>query len=158
MLKIRLQRVGRKHEPAFRLVLTDSQNSTKSGLFKEILGSYDPRKEVDQINADRVKYWISQGAIPTDTVHNLLINHKIIEGKKRNVLSKKTPQIKEVKEEAPAPEAPVDTTAETAPVETPEEVPVTPAPAPVSEAVEVPTEEGAPVEESAPTEAPTETA
>ena len=45
MLKIRLQRVGRKHEPAFRLVLTDSKNSTKSGKFLEVLGSHDFRLE-----------------------------------------------------------------------------------------------------------------
>ena len=90
MLKIRLQRVGRIHEPSFRLVLTDSQNSTKSGRFKEILGSYDPRKSTDAIKADRVKYWLSQGASATGTVHNLLITHKIIEGKKVNVLPKKT--------------------------------------------------------------------
>ena len=95
MLKIRLQRVGRKHEPAFRLVLTDSKNSTKSGRFKEILGSYDPRKSSDSINADRVKYWLSQGALATGSVHNLLLNHKIIEGKKVNVLPKKTPSVKE---------------------------------------------------------------
>ncbi|MDP2651410.1 MAG: 30S ribosomal protein S16, partial [bacterium] len=84
MLKIRLQRVGRKHETAFRLVLTDSKNSTKSGRFKEILGSYDPRKNVDAIKADRVKHWLSVGAQATGTVHNLLVTHKIIDAKKVN--------------------------------------------------------------------------
>ncbi|MFZ2523132.1 MAG: 30S ribosomal protein S16 [Minisyncoccia bacterium] len=44
MLKIRLQRVGRKHEPVFRLVLTDSKNSTKSGKYLENLGNYDARR------------------------------------------------------------------------------------------------------------------
>ena len=81
MLKIRLQRVGRVHEPSFRLVLTDSKNSTKSGRFKEILGSYDPRKSVDALETERIKYWLSQGADPTDTVHNLLVKHKIQEVK-----------------------------------------------------------------------------
>lgn len=88
MLKIRLQRVGRTHEPSFRLVLTDSKNSTKSGRFIEILGSYDPRKSTDSLGAERIKYWISQGAKPTDTVHNLLLKHKILIGKKANVSSK----------------------------------------------------------------------
>ena len=85
MLKIRLQRVGRTHEPSFRLVLTDSQNSTKSGRFKEILGSYDPRKKNDALDTERIKYWLSNGASPTDTVHNLLVKHRIINAKKINV-------------------------------------------------------------------------
>lgn len=117
MLRIRLQRVGRKHEPSFRLVLTESKNSTKSGRFKEILGSYDPRKSTDpavnggasSLNAERIKYWLSQGASPTDTVHNLLIKHKVINAKKIDVsapsksvaesvapeVSKKIPMVKE---------------------------------------------------------------
>jgi small subunit ribosomal protein S16 len=96
MLKIRLQRVGRKHEPTFRLVLTDSQNSTKSGRYLEVLGNHDPRqKDKTIIDADRVKHWISKGAQPSETVHNMLISKKIIEGKKVNVLPKKSPIKKE---------------------------------------------------------------
>ena len=96
MLKIRLQRVGRVHEPSFRLVLTESKNSTKSGRFKEILGSYDPRKSTDHFEAERIKYWLSCGASPTDTVHNLLVRHKVITAKKINVSakSKKAPVVK----------------------------------------------------------------
>lgn len=105
MLKIRLQRVGRKHEPTFRLVLTDSKNSTKSGRYLEVLGNHDPRhKDKTAIEADRVKHWISKGAKPTDTVHNMLVSKKIISGKKVNVLPKKTPIKKEGA--APAAEAP----------------------------------------------------
>ena len=130
MLKIRLQRVGRIHEPAFRVVLTDSKNSSKSGRFTEILGSYDPRKSIDSIDADRVKHWLSQGAIPTDTVHNLLVTHKIIQGKKINVsaISKKAPAepVVEAKQEAPVP-TPVSTEEASAPVEQ--------APEPVAEEV-----------------------
>jgi len=102
MLKIRLQRVGRKHEPIFRLVLTDSKNSTKSGRLKEVLGSYDPRKSVDAMNAERIKYWLKMGAKATGTVHNLLITNKVTEGKKVNVLPRKTPKLKEVKEDNPS--------------------------------------------------------
>jgi small subunit ribosomal protein S16 len=104
MLKIRLQRVGRKHEPTFRLVLTDSQNSTKSGKYLEVLGNHDPRhKEMTKIDADRVKHWISKGAQVTDTVHNMLVSKKVIDGKKINVLPKKTPIKKEGEAEAAAP-------------------------------------------------------
>ena len=100
MLKIRLQRVGRRHEPSFRLVLTDSKNSTKSGRFKEVLGSYDPRKSNDSLDALRIKYWLSQGASLTDTVHNLLVKHMIVNAKKINVSakSKKSATIKEEKQ------------------------------------------------------------
>lgn len=86
---MRLQRVGRKHETVYRLVLTDSKNSTKSGRFKEILGSYDPRKTVDLLKVDRIKYWLKEGVLPTGTVHNLLVTHKILDAKKINVLPKK---------------------------------------------------------------------
>jgi len=79
MLKIRLQRIGRKHEPSFRLLLTDSKNSTKSGRFKEILGSYDPRKTRDKFNAERIQYWLSKGAAPSDTARQLLLRHGIIQ-------------------------------------------------------------------------------
>jgi len=106
MLKIRLQRIGRKHEPAYRLVLTDSRNSTKSGKSLEILGNYDSRHgDKAAFKAERISYWISQGAQPSDTVHNLLISKKIIEGKKVNKLPKKSPIKKEG--EAAAAETPV---------------------------------------------------
>ncbi len=91
MLKIRLQRIGRKNDPAFRVVLTDSKNSTKSGRFLEILGSYNLKKGEVIFKADRITYWISKGAQVSDTVHNFLVHQKLIVGKKKNVLSKKTP-------------------------------------------------------------------
>lgn len=89
--------MGRRHQPGFRLVLTDSKNSTKSGRFKEVLGSYDPRQSTDSLNVERIKYWLSQGVSPTDTVHNLLIKHKVIDAKKIHVAakSKKVPIVKE---------------------------------------------------------------
>lgn len=100
MLKIRLQRVGRKNDPSFRLVLTDSKNATRSGKFLEILGDYSARQGEPTIKGDRVKYWMSVGAKPSDTVHNLLIKEKIITGKKVNVLPKKTVPKKEGEEKA----------------------------------------------------------
>ena len=91
MLKIRLQRIGRKNDPAFRVVLTDSKNSTISGKFKEILGSYNLKTNEVVFKSDRILYWISKGAQVSDTVHNFLVSHKIIEAKKKNVLSRKSP-------------------------------------------------------------------
>ena len=106
MLKIRLQRTGRKHEPTFRVVLTKQQNSTKSGNFLEILGNYDPRhNDQTQLKTERIQYWISQGAQPSDTLHNLLVREEVIKGDMKNVLPKKAPIVKEPTEEEKAAEA-----------------------------------------------------
>lgn len=148
MLKIRLQRTGRKHEPTFRVVLTDSKNGPKSGKFLEILGSYDARRNADtQLKKERIQYWIGQGAQVSDTIHNLLITHEVIAGKKINVLPLKTP----IRKEVPVEETPVVAEAP-AVEETPvvEEV-VTEAPVVEEPAVEeAPAVEETPVVEEAP--------
>ncbi len=101
MLKIRLQRVGRAHEPVYRLVLTDSKNSTKSGRYVEVLGSFDSRRgEKSEFKSDKIKEWIGKGAQLSGTVHNLLIDKKVIEGKKINVLPLKKAILKETPAEA----------------------------------------------------------
>lgn len=116
MLVIRLQRVGRKNDPSFRVVVTRSTNGPKSGKFLEIVGNHNPRTDVTALNTERIKHWISVGAQPSDTMHNLLISKKIIEGKKVNVLPRKSPIKKEGEATAPAtPEA--ATATEAAPAE-----------------------------------------
>ena len=131
MLKIRFSKVGRKHEPVYRLVLTDKRNAAKSGKFNEILGSYDSRRsDKAEFKGDRVKHWLSHGAKLSDTAHNLLVKLGVIEGVKRNVLKKSviesakakkierdTPKVEEKVEEIEAPET------ATEPVETAPEVP-----------------------------------
>jgi len=92
MLKIRLQRVGRKNDPSFRVVLTDSKNGPRSGKFLEILGSYDARQGQPKFKADRIKHWQTVGAKLSPTVHNLLIDAKVIDGKKINTLPKRKPK------------------------------------------------------------------
>lgn len=130
MLMIRLQRVGRKNEPVFRVVLTDSKNGPKSGKFLEVLGSYDSRRaEKAEIKTDRIKELMSKGAKTSGTIHNLLVSRKIVSGKKINVLPKKKPIKKEGEETPAAPVAEVAPAAETpapeaAPAETPAETPV----------------------------------
>jgi len=94
MLKIRLQRIGRKNDPAFRVVLTDSKNSTKSGRFLEIVGTYNPKAGETKFEKERIIYWMSKGAKLSDTMHNFLVHEKVIEGKKVNVLPKKKPTLK----------------------------------------------------------------
>ena len=103
MLIIRLQRVGRVHEPTFRIVLTDSKHGPKSGKAVEVLGSYDARKGKgnNHVDGEKVKYWISKGAQVSDTVHNFLIDQKVLTGKKINVLPKnKIINAKKAKEDA----------------------------------------------------------
>jgi small subunit ribosomal protein S16 len=91
MLKIRLQRIGRKNDPAFRVVLTDSKNSTKSGRFLEILGTYNPKAGEIKFQSDKIKDWVGKGAQLSDTMHNFMVHQGVIPGKKRNVLPKKKP-------------------------------------------------------------------
>lgn len=159
MLIIRLQRLGRRNEPTFRVVLTDSKNGPKSGKFIEILGSYDPRdKNETKINGERVKELMANGAQLSDTVFNFLVDQKIIEGKKVNVLPKKSPIKKEgeeVAEETKAEAAPAEES--TTPQEAPkvDEAPAEEAPKTDEAPAEVASEE--PKAEEAPEEAPTET-
>jgi small subunit ribosomal protein S16 len=89
MLTIRLQRIGRKHDPSFRLVVTESARSAKSGSFLEILGSYDTRREANTFKKERILHWLKNGAQPSATARNILINEKILEGKKINVVRAK---------------------------------------------------------------------
>ncbi|OGZ05324.1 MAG: 30S ribosomal protein S16 [Candidatus Lloydbacteria bacterium RIFCSPHIGHO2_02_FULL_54_17] len=107
MLAIRLKRIGRTNDPSFRIIVQDHRRSPKKtrGLV-EYVGSYDARKGTPQINGERVKYWISQGARPSDTVHNLLVDAKIITGKKVNAMNKKTKVVKEAPKEDAKPVAP----------------------------------------------------
>jgi small subunit ribosomal protein S16 len=113
MLVIRLQRVGRKNDPSFRIVVMDSRKAAKSGRVIEVVGNYDARQGKPSIKGERVKHYMALGGRPSETVHNLLVDAKIITGKKVNALNSKTPIKKEVPPEASKAEAP----AEAAPAE-----------------------------------------
>ena len=114
-MMIRFQRIGRTNDPAFRIVLLEKERAAKTGRVNEQLGTYNPKSKALTLNEERVKYWISMGAQPTDSIHNLLINKKVIEGKKINALPKKTPLKKEVQKEVIV-EAPVADVPTEAPV------------------------------------------
>ena len=94
MLTIRLSRVGKKGYPTYRLIISEKQRDPY-GKALEILGAYNPHTKELQAKEDRVTYWISKGAGMSDTVNNLLISKKIIEGKKT-----KSPGAKTKKKEA----------------------------------------------------------
>lgn len=69
MLVIRLQRTGRENTPAFRIVVSEKARSAKKGTL-EIVGHFLPSREtpVFECKQDRVEYWISKGAQPSDTL------------------------------------------------------------------------------------------
>lgn len=125
MLTIRLTRKGKKNQPFFRVVLVDKRRSSKGGRNVEELGYVDPLKKRKSLNKERILYWISKGAQPSDTIHNLLVTEKIITAKKKNnvKIKKSAEAIKaeeEAKKAASAPKAPV---AETPVAPTPEAKP-----------------------------------
>lgn len=82
-IKVRLMRVGAKKKPFYRIVVANSE-SPRNGRFIEIVGNYDPKKEPAEVNIkeDRVREWLSKGAIPTVTVSSLLEKKGIQAGMK----------------------------------------------------------------------------
>ena len=102
MLMMRLQRVGRKNNPAYRVVVVDKRTSTKSNKIVDLIGNYNPKLGQINLDGDKAKQWLAQGVQASDTVHNMLVSKKIIDAKKRNALPKKSPIIDEVKLKAEA--------------------------------------------------------
>ncbi|MFZ0981272.1 MAG: 30S ribosomal protein S16 [Candidatus Acidiferrales bacterium] len=76
MLTIRLARIGKKKHPFYRVVVTE-KTRPRNGRFVEIVGTYDPQKKPSAVDVDRerVQYWISKGAQPSDTVRSLLLRN-----------------------------------------------------------------------------------
>ena len=76
MLSIRMRRVGSKKKPFFRVVLTEARTKIESD-FVENLGTYNPRTKPAQVNVnkERIQYWLSKGARPSDSVRTLLAKH-----------------------------------------------------------------------------------
>ncbi len=100
---MRLQRIGRKNNPTYRVLVVDSRQGPKSGTYVDIIGSHDPKVDNTVLDGEKARTWIAKGVQVSPTVHNLLVTHKIIEGKKINVLPRKTPIVSEKPaEEAPA--------------------------------------------------------
>ncbi len=82
MLSIKFRKEGKKHQKIMRLILVDSRKPINSGLANEILGFINPKTKQVELKKERILEWISKGAQPTSTVHNLLIKNNIVEGKK----------------------------------------------------------------------------
>ena len=91
MLTIRLSRIGKKNKPFYRVIISQKQKDLYGDAL-EILGSYNPHTKDLKINAEKTKYWLSKGAGMSDTVNNLLIEKKIIEGKKTKASKNRKPK------------------------------------------------------------------
>jgi small subunit ribosomal protein S16 len=78
VLMIRLSRFGKKKHPFYRVVVTE-KTRPRNGRFVEIVGTYDPQKKpaLVQMDKERVDYWLSKGAQPSDTVRSLLRKPKV---------------------------------------------------------------------------------
>lgn len=139
MLKIRLKRVGRKHDPSFRIVITEHTAPAKGG-YLESVGFYNAAQKQLQLDKERVQHWLSNGAQPSPVVHNILVKEGVLKAEKIQVHAR--PKKGAVAEE----EAPKEEAAAEGGETTPEE-----AEAPVEEKTEE-----APAEEEKKEEAPVE--
>lgn len=87
MITIRLSRTGKRKQPYYRIVVQDSKKDPWSPAI-EVLGNLDPRKERKEtvINKERVEFWLSKGATPSTTVHNLFVDLGLVKAEKsRNI-------------------------------------------------------------------------
>lgn len=77
MLAIKLQRIGKKHQPGYRVVVAEARSKMDASPVED-LGFYDPSSKAVGVKKDRILHWISVGAQPTVTAHNLLAKQGII--------------------------------------------------------------------------------
>jgi small subunit ribosomal protein S16 len=157
-VKIRLMRVGKKKQPSYRVVVTDSR-SPRDGRFIEVIGQYAPRAEpsVVTIDSDRALHWLKVGAQPTEQAGKLLEIAGVWAAYKADVGKDAVvkPKVKvKAKTEKPAPPAPEPPAAE-APVA---EAPAAEAPVAVAEPEAAVEETPAAEEPAAETSAPEEPA
>jgi small subunit ribosomal protein S16 len=101
MLAIKLQRIGKKHQPSYRLVVAESRSKMAAPPVED-LGAYSSFTKTSTFNKERIAHWIKMGAQPTVSVHNLLIEKGLLTAPKVAVKMKKA-----VKAEAAAPVAAV---------------------------------------------------
>jgi small subunit ribosomal protein S16 len=136
MVKIIFSRVGKKKNPQYRIIALDKKKDPW-GNFLEILGHFNPHTKELTLKNDRIEHWLSQGAQPSDTVHNILVEQGIVKNKKKTVsriskkrqekLAEKEKENKEKKEskeevkEAPKAEKTEEKPAEETKTEQPEE-------------------------------------
>jgi small subunit ribosomal protein S16 len=125
MLVIRLTRVGKKKAPVYRVVVQEKSRDPW-GKSVEIVGHYNPRSNPKEIvfKEERIKHWLSKGAQPSETVHNLLVDAKLLTGSKKRATTKDKAEPKakeEPKAEAKTEDKPAEGEAEAPKEEAPAE-------------------------------------
>ena len=115
MLAIKLQRIGKKHQPSYRLIVAEKRSKMLAPPVED-LGPYNPTTKTASLNMERAAYWLKVGAQPTPTVHNLLVKEGILSVPKVAIKIK----AKAKKEEEAPVAAPATATAENPPAETAE--------------------------------------
>ena len=88
---IKLSKVGKTNKKMFRLIISE-KGRDPFGDVLEILGSYNPYSKDLQVKGERVSYWLEKGAKMTPTVNNLLVDKKVVDGKKVTASKKGTPK------------------------------------------------------------------
>ncbi len=88
MLAIKLQRIGKKHQPSYRVVVADRRSKLNAPPVED-LGSYSVSTKAANLKKDRIAYWMKVGAEPTTTMWNLLVREGVISGAKRKIAMKK---------------------------------------------------------------------
>lgn len=101
MLVIRLTRIGKKSKAYFKIIVQEKRKSPSSTAI-EFIGHYNPHTNPSEfiVKEDRLKYWLSKGAQPSPTVHNFLVEKKIIQAKK--VVTGRQKKKKEKQQSVPA--------------------------------------------------------
>ena len=123
MLTIRLQRIGKKKFPTYRLIISEKARDTK-GTYLEQLGTYDPhlpKEKACLLKTDRVRYWLEKGAQASGTVRNLLIDAGLIQGAKEKMVyltKRRQAKLAEKKKAAEAATAAASPASEAAPAST----------------------------------------
>ena len=79
MLAIKLQRIGKKHQPSYRVVVAEKRSKMAAPPVED-LGSYNPFTKATTVKKERVLHWVKMGAQPTVTAHNLLVKQGTITG------------------------------------------------------------------------------
>lgn len=119
MLAIKLQRIGKKHQPSYRVVVAEKRSKMAAPPVED-LGSYNPFTKATNVKKERVLHWVKMGAQPTTTAHNLLVGQGMIAGMKVAIKMPKAvakapvevaaPKAAEVKEPEAVAEQPVEET------------------------------------------------
>jgi small subunit ribosomal protein S16 len=84
MLVIRFQRIGKKHQPSYRIAVAERRSKVGAPPTED-LGSYDPLTKTATVKRERAAHWLKVGAQPSDTVWNLFVREKVVEGKARPI-------------------------------------------------------------------------